>query len=90
MHLSQGERLNPPASAGPRAACRGVSEQKGHGLFRLRIEDSPLLAAESLNGIHEAASSILASSTKYEGVKPWLNPFCYGYTQEIGELSREN
>jgi hypothetical protein len=63
MHLSQEERLNPSASTYP-AACRGVCEQKGHGLFRFRSEDSPQLAAESFNGIHEAASSILVSPTK--------------------------
>jgi hypothetical protein len=40
--------MNPPASTFP-AACRGVSERKGEGLFLLRIEDSPQLAAESFN-----------------------------------------
>jgi hypothetical protein len=40
-----GRGVNPPASTFP-AACHWVSEQKRNGLFRLRIEDSPQLAAE--------------------------------------------
>jgi hypothetical protein len=40
-----GTRMNPPASAFP-VACRGVSERNENGLFLLRIEDSPRLAAE--------------------------------------------
>ncbi len=40
--------LNTPATAHT-AACRGVSEQKQKGLFPIRSENSPLLAAESFN-----------------------------------------
>ena len=40
--------MNPPTLAYPEAS-RGVGERKRYGLFLLRIEESPQLAAASFN-----------------------------------------
>jgi uncharacterized protein len=52
--------MNPPASVFPATYC-GASEQKRHGLFRFRIEDSPQYAAEIFNPAIEIPRAAIAA-----------------------------